>query len=463
MTLFKPAARTQKKLRLAIDGPSGSGKTYSALLIAKGLAGGDLAKVALIDTERGSGSLYADLGPFSTLGFEPPYAVKRFVTAHQAAVDEGFTVIVVDSLTHFWSGEGGILDEVDKIAKASKSGNSFAAWKQGSPLQATLIDTMLGSPCHIIATMRSKTEWVLEQNDKGRTVPRKVGLAPDQRKDVDYEYDLVLDLSRDGHVATASKDRTGMFDDRHEVPSEAMGAELLAWLGTAATPPPAPPAKKAQADEQREQAATAEAKPTGNGDSHGLPQAAQDRLTTLIESAGRTVAGVLAAAAKKNIGDGTLAGLSMDDATKVADAMKKVIAETQPPDDEPTTSPADDSPTEEPSTDAQEPDSGAPAVAEGDAPSGEEDDDFASFDATLTEAAEAKRLTAEKRASEPKLTKTQLVRICTLVKEHGIEEKEMRGYLKSMFGITSRKDLTRGEAILFAKFLKGEAELEVAS
>ena len=149
--LFSTAQRRKAKLRLGIDGPSGSGKTYSALLIAKGLARGDLAKVALIDTENGSGSLYADLGPYAILDFGPPYSVARFVKAHDAAVAEGYEVIVVDSLTHFWSGEGGILDTVDKIAAASNSGNSFAAWKKGTPLQKLFMDTMLAAAGGAIA------------------------------------------------------------------------------------------------------------------------------------------------------------------------------------------------------------------------------------------------------------------------------------------------------------------------
>jgi hypothetical protein len=234
--LFRTAQRRKAKLRLGIDGPSGSGKTYSALLIAKGLAGGDLSKVALIDTEHGSGDLYSDMGPYAILTFDPPYTVQRFVKAHDAAVDEGFEVIIIDSLTHFWTGEGGILDAVDKIAATSTSGNSFAAWKKGTPLQKLFLDTQLSSPCHIIATVRSKVEWVIEENERGKKVPRKVGLAPEQRKDLEYEYTLMLDLSRE-HIAAAGKDRTGLFDNRLEIPSEKLGAELLAWLEGGADAP----------------------------------------------------------------------------------------------------------------------------------------------------------------------------------------------------------------------------------
>ena len=278
--LFSTAQRRKAKLRLGIDGPSGSGKTYSALLIAKGLARGDLAKVALIDTENGSGSLYADLGPYAILDFGPPYSVARFVKAHDAAVAEGYEVIVVDSLTHFWSGEGGILDAVDKIAAASNSGNSFAAWKKGTPLQKLFMDTMLASPAHIIATVRSKVEWVIEENDKGRKVPRKVGMAPEQRKDLEYEFSLMFDLSRE-HIASAGKDRTGLFDDRLEVPSEKMGAELLAWLesGTDAPEPRAAPSPEPVAETKAAPVAT-------NGK---ITEAQVNTLKTLRKRLGMTI------------------------------------------------------------------------------------------------------------------------------------------------------------------------------
>jgi len=243
MTLFAPAVRTKKKLRIALDGPSGAGKTYSALLIASGLTGGDLSKVALVDTEHGSASLYAHLGPFAVAEMHPPYSVEKYVQALAAAAAEGYEVVVLDSLTHAWSGEGGLLDYVDRVAKTRTSGNSFAAWKEGTPLQKQLTDAILGSACHVIVTMRTKTEYVIEENERGKKVPRKIGLAPEQRKDFEYDMDLVLDLTRE-HLATASKDRTGVWAERMEVPAAGHGEELVAWLAGAAPPPPdfaAPP------------------------------------------------------------------------------------------------------------------------------------------------------------------------------------------------------------------------------
>jgi len=466
MTLFTRAQRTQAKLRLAIDGPSGSGKTYSALLIGKGLAGGDLGKVAVIDTERGSGSLYSDLGPYAILDFEPPYSVDRYVKAMAAAAVEGYEVIIVDSLTHAWSGEGGVLDHVDAVAKAQTHGNSFAAWKSGTPLQKKLIDSLLGSPCHVIATMRAKTEYVIEENERGKKAPRKIGLAPDQRKDLEFEFTLVLDLSRE-HIATASKDRTGLFDERLEVPSEKMGAELAAWLGSAAAAPVEKPSRKALQDELREKHANAESAPAGNGH---INAAAQARLGELIEQAGRDIGSVLAAAERKGLGGGTLDSLTMPEATKIAAAMKSLIDEPPeddgPNDDGPDGSPPDDyEPTahDVAGDDAHEPQeaaSAAPAAAEtaaapdaADVAPDASDDGFEEFDGVLSAAAEKKRAeefaTAEKAGRKATVTAAQLTRLGALaasLEAKGVGEDEWRTYMHSEEGVRSRKALTKTAA-----------------
>jgi hypothetical protein len=338
--LFQKAERRKAKLRLAIDGPSGSGKTYSALLIAKGIARGDLAKVAVIDTERGSASLYSDVGAYSVLDFEPPYSPERYMKAIAAAEAEGFEVIVIDSLTHAWSGEGGLLDYVDRVAKAKTSGNSFAAWKEGTPLQARLTDAILKSPCHVIVTLRTKTEWVIEENEKGKKQPRKIGLAPDQRKDLEYDYTLVLDLSRE-HIATASKDRTGIFDDRYEVPTPAMGAELLAWLESGAdgdaraSTLPAdeeePAARPSPAQTQsREIAEASPAAPVVETISEEERQA----LLTLIKAKGYEVAAVERSLRNAGVCSDGLASVPESQLahvmTTIAGLKQKPKAETQP-------------------------------------------------------------------------------------------------------------------------------------
>lgn len=230
MSLFKKAERKQAKLRLGLVGPAGSGKTFSALQIAGGLGG----KVAVIDTERGSASLYSDLLDFDVAEMDPPYTIKKYIDYIQEAEKAGYNVIILDSITHAWAGEGGLLEQVDNAAKANR-GNSYVAWRNVTPQHNRFIDTMLNCQTHLIATMRSKTEYVLEENDKGKQVPKKVGMAPIQRDGMDYEFTVVFDLSQD-HIATASKDRTSLFDGQAFIPSVNTGKQLKEWLESGEAP-----------------------------------------------------------------------------------------------------------------------------------------------------------------------------------------------------------------------------------
>ena len=231
MTMFKKAKRSLSKLRLAVQGPSGSGKTYGALMLAKGLGG----KIAVIDTERGSASLYADLKgmpEFDVLDLDAPYTPEKYIEAIHAAEDEGYDVLIVDSMTHEWDGQGGCLELIDQIARAKYRGNTWSAWSELTPRHRRFVDAMLQSKCHIIATMRSKTETVQTENDKGKKVIQKLGMKAIQRDGMDYEFTVVFDLQSDGHFATVSKDRTALFNDPI-VLSEAVGAKIADWLKSA--------------------------------------------------------------------------------------------------------------------------------------------------------------------------------------------------------------------------------------
>lgn len=228
---FHKAERKQAKLRLCLCGPSGSGKTFSAIKIALGLGG----KLAMVDTENGSGELYAHLGDYDAMTLSAPYSPDRYVSAIKEAEKLGYNVLIIDSLTHGWTGEGGVLEMADKAAKASRSGNSYMAWREVTPQHNQLVDAILTSKMHIITTMRTKTDYVIDVNDKGKSAPRKVGLAPIQRDGMEYEFTVVLDLSVDGHIASSSKDRTGLFDGKHEMPSVKTGEVLLAWLNSGKT------------------------------------------------------------------------------------------------------------------------------------------------------------------------------------------------------------------------------------
>lgn len=239
--MFHRAERRKARLRLAILGPSGSGKTYSSLLIAFGLGG----KVAMLDTERGSGELYAHLGEYDVAqpAFFHPREYIKIIKGAEAA---GYNVLVIDSLSHAWAGSGGLLEEVDK---RRGSGNDFAAWRNVTPEHNALVEAMLQSPMHIIATMRTKQEYVLEEVVKnGRTVkvPKKVGLQPVQRDGLEYEFTCVLDVDLDRHMASASKDRTGLFDGQLFTITQETGHNLLAWLESGTDTPPPPPVPQFQ-------------------------------------------------------------------------------------------------------------------------------------------------------------------------------------------------------------------------
>src|SRR6266699_2538262 len=178
---FHKAVKYGAKLRLALAGPAGSGKTYTALTLATVLADG--GGVALTDTEHGSASKYADLFSFDTLQLETFHPNKYIEAIHEAEA-AGYAVLVIDSLSHAWSGQGGLLEETDKIARAKYSGNSFSAWNDASAIQNKLVNVILGAKLHIIATVRSKMDYVLETGANGKTMPRKVGMAPVQRDDL---------------------------------------------------------------------------------------------------------------------------------------------------------------------------------------------------------------------------------------------------------------------------------------
>jgi hypothetical protein len=247
---FVKAVKSQAKLRLALDGPSGSGKTYTALVAATVLAKG--GKIAVIDTERKSSSLYSDKFNFDAV-FLDSFSPKAYIDMITAAEENGYAVIVIDSLSHAWEGEGGALDMVDAATKRSQSGNSYTAWKDVTPIHRKLIDAMLQSSCHIIATMRTKVEYVIETNDRGKSVPRKVGMAPIQRQGMEYEFTIVGDMDTD-HNLIISKSRCDFFADKVEnKPGAKFFIPLMEWLNSGAPAKQPEPAKQ-PAPAQPEQA-----------------------------------------------------------------------------------------------------------------------------------------------------------------------------------------------------------------
>ncbi|UPK82802.1 ATP-binding protein [Proteus vulgaris] len=229
---FVKAMRKKAKLRLALTGPSGSGKTYGALEIAKGLGG----KTALIDTEKGSASLYSDRFNFDVLELDPPFTPERFIEAIGAAQEAGYDNLIIDSLTHEWSGTGGCLEMLDSLAKAKFGGNTWSAWSVITPRHNKFLDAILRSEVNIIATMRSKTETAQVDKGNGKKRVDKLGMKSEQRDGVEYEFTTVLDLNHETHTAVASKDRTGLFSNADfTVIDETTGIRLMEWLNDGRT------------------------------------------------------------------------------------------------------------------------------------------------------------------------------------------------------------------------------------
>jgi hypothetical protein len=229
---FKPATKEQSKARVAFQGVSGSGKTWTGLALARGLSD----RIAVIDTERGAASKYVGINglAFDVLQlsrFDP----RDLIKALAAAAGAGYGAVLVDSLSHFWTGTEGTLEQVDKAARARYGGNSFGGWKEGTPLQNSMIDALLSYPGHVVVTMRSHTEWVLQENDRGRKEPVAVGTRAEQRKGMEYEFDVVgaMDVTNTLRIL---KSRCPALHQRviEQPDGGALAKELLVWLNDGA-------------------------------------------------------------------------------------------------------------------------------------------------------------------------------------------------------------------------------------
>lgn len=213
------AKRKKAKIKMALQGPSGSGKTYSSLLLAFGLCG-DWSKIAVIDTENHSSDLYAHLGEFKVLDLGPPFTPERYIEALLICEKNGSEVIIIDSLSHEW--------EFLLVFHANLQGNSFTNWGKITPRHNTLVQRIMQSPCHVISTIRSKQDYVLNQSN-GKIVPEKVGLKSIQREGLEYEFTLVFDLDMKNY-ASVSKDRTSLFSGQQpEKISEQTGRLIKDW------------------------------------------------------------------------------------------------------------------------------------------------------------------------------------------------------------------------------------------
>jgi hypothetical protein len=286
---FAPATRSAAKARIALAGPSGSGKTYTGLTLACRLAD----KVAVVDTERGSASKYVGLNSWAFDTVTPnSFSPQSLTETLAVAAGEGYGCILIDSLSHYWMGVDGMLEQVDRRAKG---GNNFSGWKEARPDERRMIDALVSYPGHVIVTLRVKTEYVIEENDRGKKVPRKVGLRPEQREGIEYEFDVIGDLDLD-NTLSVSKTRIPMLHGAAVVkPGPELAETIRDWLaeGEETTGPLSYRAEALDPDVTVEQLRTLHATVTAAGllnapvtDSDGNPTVLGD----LVVARGRAMA-----------------------------------------------------------------------------------------------------------------------------------------------------------------------------
>lgn len=233
---IKKAVKYGSKLRMSISGPSGAGKTWTALTLATELADGK--RVLVVDTERGSASKYADVFDFDVIELDT-FSPATYVEAIKLAADNDYGVVVIDSLSHAWNGTGGLLEIVEQIAKRKYNNNTYAAWKDATPLQNQLIDAITRSPLHVIATMRSKQEYALEKDERtGKTSPKKLGMAPVQRDGMEYEFDVAVDMDIDNTMIVQKSRCSALSGQVISKPGADVAETLKAWLSGAPAPEP---------------------------------------------------------------------------------------------------------------------------------------------------------------------------------------------------------------------------------
>lgn len=292
---FTKATKAAAKLRLALIGCAGHGKTYTALAVATALG----QRVAVLDTERGSASKYADLFPFDVLALDD-YAPQTYCAVIRAAEAAAYDVLVIDSLSHAWVGKGGVLEMHDNATKRQRTANSYTAWRDVTPQHNALVDAMLQANLHVVVTLRAKTKYIIETAENGRQAPRKVGLEPVQRDGLEYEFDVVGTLTEENDLIISKTRCPALAGKLLSKPGADFAATLRDWLtdGVAVEP---------QADAS-----------ASNG---------QSVLRALASRAAKAAGNEPVRSAIKEITGGTLADATADHVVEITNALETLIRE----------------------------------------------------------------------------------------------------------------------------------------
>lgn len=247
---FKKAEKSQAKARIALSGPAGAGKTYTALKIATAMC----KKVAVIDTEHGSASKYADEFDFDVLELQR-FSPLDYVEAIKAAQAAGYDGLVIDSASHEWNGHGGCLELVELAAKKSK-GNSYVAWRDVTPLHNQFIEALHDAKMHLVTTYRSKMDYLQTEDGSGKRTIQKVGMAPITREGAEYEHDIVGEMDLEHNMIVTKSRCRALADSVHRRPGDEFAKAVLAWLsdGSPAKTETAPEVPEAWRDKPKDTA-----------------------------------------------------------------------------------------------------------------------------------------------------------------------------------------------------------------
>ena len=224
----RKAQKRQLALKILCSGSSGSGKTFSALRLATGIVNRAGGEIYLINTEGDRGEMYGNQFNYQIVDLPEPRSPENYIEAIKYCIDEGATVIIIDSLSHEWNY---LNEQVNNMP-----GNSFNNWGKQKPRHRKLVDFIVESKVHIIATGRGKDEYVMETNEKGKSMPKKVGVGVQQEKDTEYEYMVTFNITQDTHVASCMKDNTGLFNNKFDVLTEKDGENLYDWANSGSEP-----------------------------------------------------------------------------------------------------------------------------------------------------------------------------------------------------------------------------------